>query len=502
MKKNSFWQFATILCLFGMMTFTACTESDNPIDSVTPTVQTPIEAVAHQLGKINGVRNVEVLKKKDGRQVIRFNYDQLIDHKNPAKGTFKQRCSIVWTGDNNVNVLQTEGYKTADKVDNLDICDLTEELGGNQIDVEYRYFGESLPEPFENLDYTYLYSEQASEDLHAVVKMLRESGLLKGKWVSTGLSKNGITAALYAYNNSLKGYNDIDVYVPFGAPFFRGIYDTRGGDYLYNTCGKETGTNAKVNALFQAIIQEPLLTQLSPYAAVGNEKYIEEGRQMGFEESEISKEVWKTYIEEFWNKMSSKYAYIPASILSLYIPDPKTSTLEAIDWFVRANSDSIRADYASRQNTRALTDAELLKERKENFFFTYYVQAMRELGFWTMKFPMLEGCGWLTPKEMEEFYVSRNIAKTTAERYAPQYDPTLMNSFLDDFLPKTTMKMIFVYGADDYWTGGAIPDPTNPNVEKIVVPGGVHSSEIRNTIYYPKEYRTLIVNKVKAALGM
>ena len=45
-------------------------------------------------------------------------------------------------------------------------------------------------------------------------------------------------------------------------------------------------------------------------------------------------------------------------------------------------------------------------------------------------------------------------------------------------LETTTKKMIFVYGEDDPWTGAAIPDPTNPNVKKYIIPHGVHTDNL------------------------
>ena len=506
MRKISLWLSALVLCLCSVTTFTSCSKDDDPTSPVAPdpSKELTVEELAQQLRAIPGISDVSIHERKsDKRKVIFFNFAQQIDHKNPATGTFKQRCRITFRNENAVNVLQTEGYKTAETADELDIYSLTEELGGNQIDVEYRYFGQSLPEPFENVNFTYLYSEQASEDLHAVVNMLKDTKLLKGKWVSTGHSKGGITTALYAYNNSLKGYNDMDVYVPFCAPFIIGTHNYEVGDYLVYSCGKETGTNAKVTALMQAIIKEPLMSQLAPYVYANHEKYIAEMRQNGHPDSVISKILWESYLSLFWANMCAKYAYVTASILNLYIPDPEKHEAAQIDWFVRANDDVILKEYASleQQETRGSTDQEIIGYRKENPNYPYSVQAMRELGYWDMKFQMLEGCDWITPKEMEKFSYEDHISNNTVSRYADEYDPTLMNSFLNDFLPNTTMKMVFIYGADDYWTGGAIPDPTNPNVTKIIVPGGIHSEAINNPVYYPETYRDMILNKVKTALN-
>ena len=46
---------------------------------------------------------------------------------------------------------------------------------------------------------------------------------------------------------------------------------------------------------------------------------------------------------------------------------------------------------------------------------------------------------------------------------------------IKEWLTTTTCKMMFIYGEDDPWTGAAIDDPTNPNVQKVMVPHGTHN---------------------------
>jgi hypothetical protein len=60
-------------------------------------------------------------------------------------------------------------------------------VGGNQVTVEHRFFGGSVPSP---LQWEYLTVKQSADDLHAVVTALKT--LYTGKWVSTGTSKGGI----------------------------------------------------------------------------------------------------------------------------------------------------------------------------------------------------------------------------------------------------------------------------------------------------------------------
>jgi hypothetical protein len=51
-------------------------------------------------------------------------------------------------------------------------------------------------------------------------------------------------------------------------------------------------------------------------------------------------------------------------------------------------------------------------------------------------------------------------------------------------LETTKKKLIFVYGEDDPWTGAAIPDPTNPNVKKYIIPHGTHTEDFDHYTWY------------------
>ena len=76
---------------------------------------------------------------------------QPLDHKNPDKGYFYQRAYLSHRGFDRPTVICTEGYGRGSNR----IYELTNLIDGNQIDVEHRYFGESMPDTKE-LDYQYL----------------------------------------------------------------------------------------------------------------------------------------------------------------------------------------------------------------------------------------------------------------------------------------------------------------------------------------------------------
>ena len=115
-------------------------------------------------------------------------FEQPVDHANPGAGTFKQR---VWLSHRDVSapvVMVTEGY-SAPAPYKSELADL---LNANQIVVEHRFFGESVPE---GMPWTFLTIEQAARDHQNVLKYFQQ--LYKGSWITTGISKGGQAAIIH-----------------------------------------------------------------------------------------------------------------------------------------------------------------------------------------------------------------------------------------------------------------------------------------------------------------
>lgn len=201
---------------------------DQPTVQPSQPSEQPEPDIKEWLAEILGVSKIEVNEtdatdEAPARTYYYFFFDQLIDHNDASKGTFKQRVVLRYNNKDAVNVLHTQGYNTSVMPEFLNVPSLADIMNANLIEIEYHYFGASLPESFVNMEFNYFYSSQASEDYHAIVTALKDSGRFQGKWVATGTSKGGIAAGLYAYFNSKKGYNDMDLYVPFCAPFCEAV---------------------------------------------------------------------------------------------------------------------------------------------------------------------------------------------------------------------------------------------------------------------------------------
>ena len=124
------------------------------------------------------------------RAAYELRIKQPIDHNNPQKGYFYQRAYLSHKGFDKPTVMITEGY---DQPRNR-ISELSQMLDANQLVIEHRYYGHSIPD---DIDYSFLNMEQATADLHQVNTLFKS--VYSEKWVSSGISKGGQTTIYYRY---------------------------------------------------------------------------------------------------------------------------------------------------------------------------------------------------------------------------------------------------------------------------------------------------------------
>lgn len=146
---------------------------------------------------------------------------QPLDHKNPSAGSFYQKVYLSHKSFDAPNVIVTEGYNR----DRNRLYELSYYLDANQIQVEHRYFGASVPD---EINYDYLDLEQATADVHRINKLMRE--IYNGPFISTGISKGGMTTLFYRYFYP----DDVDISVPYVAPINVDFKDKRIYDFLDN----------------------------------------------------------------------------------------------------------------------------------------------------------------------------------------------------------------------------------------------------------------------------
>ena len=396
-----------------------------------------------------------------------FNYKQDIDHNNPSKGWFKQQCVLTVEGQDRPTVLHTDGYALEDEKNQLDSIGepmLVSVLDANCLQVEHRYHGWSLPEGYTN-KWHYLSTKQQSDDLHAIVTTIKQSGIVgNGKWLSTGTSKDGETTAYYAYHYP----NDMDAYVPFCAPFLTSLEDKRPYSHIITkeALGDSEEKLNKVKAAFRAYAGNKTLQ------AQCVEIHKKENPNLSSSDEEIRLSLLYLLFENYYSKMS----YVPYEKWENLIPAEGDSAQKFYN-FIMTNSrtryaEDTDGEYKRRQETTdeleptgngKTTPYALRRAASVTRHDPYSVQTCIDLGGYGYVHTWVEDL--LTSKE--KTVISND---TDPSSYGVTYDEgQFVKSFLDG-MKQSNCHMMFVYGMQDPWTGAQIPDDKmGVNIRKLFI---------------------------------
>lgn len=172
------------------------------------------QTIEDKLKELKDVTFEKVVTPKGYVSAYKVFIQQQIDHTDPSKGFFTQKIWLSHMNFEKPNVIVTQGYES----DYNSITEPAKLIEANQLDVEHRFFGESIPV---GMDYKYLTIEQATADLHHIREVF--GTIYKKDWLSTGISKGGETTVYYRYFYP----KDVQVSVPYVAPLALSVEDPR-----------------------------------------------------------------------------------------------------------------------------------------------------------------------------------------------------------------------------------------------------------------------------------
>lgn len=190
--NNMVWALL-VAVLLGTMT-TSC-ERDNEVEALNnpyeanqsesePTSPEEEDQFVKALSAIPGISDVRMDQViLDTRKGYYFKVEQLVDNSDVSKGTFKQLCLLEITDLEAPVVLYTNGYNLDAYIGNVETEDVAKYLNANTLHVEHRYFGQSLPEDANDLNFTYFNAQQAAADLHRCGDTLEAAYLHQGQQV-------------------------------------------------------------------------------------------------------------------------------------------------------------------------------------------------------------------------------------------------------------------------------------------------------------------------------
>jgi len=418
-----------------------------------------------------------------------FNYIQDIDHNNPKLGTFKQQCVLAIADKDRPTVLNTHGYGLGNgapkynfnRIDSLFDSSLVPLLDANSLHIEHRYHGWSLPEGWTNR-WNYLNTKQQSDDLHAIVTAIKQSGIIseKSKWLSTGVSKDGMTTTYYAFHYP----NEMDAYIPFCAPFLTQLKDERTYRYILNEPALENiGVDNVKDAFVKYCSDKDLQSKVTNL-------YIQKYYQGSVNVEEKAR---KELLSFLFNHHFKKMSYVSYKYWKPLIPKKDETNAQVWLDFILANEDSPYQNEKQWEYWRRLKDANdepdyadddtddddetagarltrsaSLAERDN----PYNVQCFIDLGEPIIVFDWVEDI--LTAEE-KAFIDPIN----KAEDFGVTYDGGAFVKSLLEGMKTSNCHMLFVYGTQDPWTGGRIPDENlGENSMILMIENGTHNDYI------------------------
>ncbi len=371
------------------------------------------------------------------RESYELMFEQPVDHRNPQGAKFQQRLFVSHVDYAKPVVLETAGYAAG----RAGAGELTRILGGNQVTVEHRFFGRSVPLP---LLWEHLTIRQSADDLHAVVTALKT--IYAGKWISTGSSKGGQTALFYKTFHP----GDVDACVPYVAPLNIAQEDPR--IYQFLGASGDEAVRARIRdyqiALFS---REDEILPLVRAQAEARKWTFSMGLSEAYEYGVLE------YPFAFWQYGTVKPADIPA-------PDAPAARL--FDHLAKTNA----VYYYSDQGKKA--------------FEPFQYQAFTEIGYYNY--------------DITDFKAHMKTLKNPTNRVlCPEgvpivYDPRPMAEVYH-FLQYHGDRIIYIYGELDPWSSTGIQLIGRADAFKLVVKNGYHGSRVRDFLPEQKElfYATL-----------
>ncbi|MDQ7817871.1 MAG: S28 family serine protease [Melioribacteraceae bacterium] len=369
--------------------------------------------------------------------------NQPVDHKNPKSKTFTQKIYLSHSDYSKPMVFVTEGY-AANRSSKTELARILE---ANQIIVEHRYFGKSVPE---NLDWNYLTVEQAANDHHEIVELFKK--LYIGKWVNTGVSKGGQTTLYHRYFYP----HDVDVSVPYVAPINLAQEDPRIYMFL-NSVGTEE-CREKIKNFQRAFLskRDEVRNLLMKDAEQGQIRF-------AWDYDFVLEYMTLEYSFAFWQWGQTKCEDIPE-------PDASAEVLY--------------------NHMKASNPLYFFTEQAMKDFAPFYVQAYNEIGYYGYDLSPFKDL-------LTEIEDGSNIM-LVPESARIEYNCSSMQK-VNKWLQKEASNILYIYGGNDTWNATSVQLLGENNSLKMVKKGGAHGTSIRS---FDGEEKELIYTTLGKWLGM
>lgn len=414
-----------LIAILLTLTVSAC-NSDNK----TPpkAIELPVSFLA-QLNAIEGVQAGSISSPVDGYRLYDLLVEQPTDHNVQQSPIFQQRVRILVANEESPVVLKTLGYGMGG-AESASLNEVTRLINGTQVEVEHRFFRASVPE---NVDWSLMTIEQAAADHHRVITLLKP--LLSLHWIATGKSKGGMSATYLQrfYPEDLRGV------VAYVAPISLSMWDENFSDYTQKVVSEECQDKFKNYQIESLLRIDELVVMIDAWALEGNATVNSNGYGL--------KQRLETDIALSWINVGSYYP----ELLCDFLPVPSDDT-EIFFEFMR-----------HKIGFEFIADEGLIS------WLPYHFQAARELGNFSVPISHLEN---LLTVDVKDFAINM------LGNPLPAFQPEVMQDIYE-WAEFEASHMIFIYGEQDIFTGGAYPITTDESRDnQIYIEQGLHGIEI------------------------
>ena len=368
---------------------------------------------------------------------------QPLNHTDTTDGFFLQRVFVAERDATQPVVLVTEGYTGEYAARPSYENELSEILDANQLFVEHRYFGESIPD---SINWDYLTVANAAGDHHEIIDLFDD--YFTGKWISTGISKGGQTAL---YHRSLYP-DDVDISVAYVAPLNYSTEDGRHELFIDQVASLEERQKIR-NFQIEVLKRRD---RMMP----GFKEFVEE------EELEF-----RISLNEAYDFCVLEYSF---AFWQWGVPIDRIPRPDAPDSVVYRHLMAV-----SGPEYFAINGMEDLRP--------FFVQAAKELGYYGYDTKPFEP--WLKLKSANGYLSSVMLPEGMKIKFIPK-----TNKKVFKFIRKEDPKMIFIYGEYDPWSASGVVFEQKNNMLKIVKPDGSHGTRINNL---PDQQYKLVVETLE-----
>ncbi len=376
------------------------------------------QPITEFLKSLTDVEFAQIEAIGDGYTSYELQIKQPVNHDDPRAGYFTQKVYLNHKDKGEENIMATEGYAAGRNR----LYEVTTLLEGNQIGVEHRYFGSSVPE---SMDWEYLNLEQATADLHRIRTLL--GAYYENDWVSTGISKGGQTTIAYRYFFP----DDVTVSIPYVAPLNNSFEDERIYDFLDNVGTKECREKIEKYQKRMLKKRDAMLARLRWLAIGAQMKFSYHDLEAAFELGILE------YSFSFWQWGTDCNS----------IPGKEASDDDLLSHFMQVVGISFYED-------------NLVK-----YYGPHYYQASTQLGYYGFETDEFKKCLKVLPKNPH--------ASFEPNKMETNYDPSYNNK-VAEWLKTQGNRFIYIYGEIDTWSATAVPESESVDALWFMMKGKHH----------------------------